>query len=364
MSFKFEDDQPEIKYTVEFEGDSFRKEIPVVTLPTPEDPSQPISYDEEQNLAIASALSSNGFNLPPTTESRRRILEEANRVLQSSQANPVIQENSFSVTTSVRRVPSESKIDLARTMGTITAWMLFISFTIGVLMLFTKLIRNFNIDNQFVKLIVVFEFMTRISLVNVNFGHILLQYFDKIFAFDLWFMRNLISEKGIRGRLGGKLDEYKIPILMINANVLALAFYLISFVLSTVISLIKRSDKKLTKMINSIHFIIFGATVLDLVFYSSLQVSKGLSISKTGGIVSLVLCLLSLIIIVFDLYRLIRPVMTQQNIENKQNMNAQSRFMNSGFKKDSELNDKLSLKLLNPLFIIRFVLCQYLISLF
>lgn len=114
-------------------------------------------------------------------------------------------------------------------MGTITVWLLFIIFCIGIILVSVKLFKNIDVDSQFVKLIVVLEFMARSSLINVNFGHLLFQFFDRIFSFDMWFMWKIIDERGIRGRLGGRLDEYKLPTLMINANMLALTFYLVRY---------------------------------------------------------------------------------------------------------------------------------------
>lgn len=45
----------------------------------------------------------------------------------------------------------------------------------------------------------------------------------------MWFMWKVVDEVGHRGRLGGRLDEYQLPVMMINANLLALIFYLVSF---------------------------------------------------------------------------------------------------------------------------------------
>jgi hypothetical protein len=192
-------------------------------------------------------------------------------------------------------------------MGTIAVWILFLVFCAGIILVLTKFIKNVSIDNEFVKLIVVLEFLARSSLVNVNMGHLLYQFFDKLFSFDLWFMWNIASEKGIRGMLGGKLDEYKMPILMINSNLLALAIYLASSIVTNSIKLIYKNPQttkqlRLKTIIQNVHFLVMGATILDITFYTSIQIFKGFTITKFSGIISLVLSLIAMLSIIYDIY--------------------------------------------------------------
>lgn len=128
-------------------------------------------------------------------------------------------------------------------MGTITVWLLFLAFCFGILLIFTKFFKKVNVDNYFVKLVVVLEFLARSSLINIHFGHLLYQFFDRIFTFDMWFMWKIVDETGIRGRLGGRLDEYRVPLLVVNANILAMAVYLASAILALSVKIILRTPK-------------------------------------------------------------------------------------------------------------------------
>ena len=67
------------------------------------------------------------------------------------------------------------------------------------------------------------------SLINVNFGHLLTIVFDRLIAFDLFFFKDVYSEVGKRKLLGGKLDDYRIPVLMINSSLIVTIIYMVNF---------------------------------------------------------------------------------------------------------------------------------------
>jgi hypothetical protein len=51
-----------------------------------------------------------------------------------------------------------------------------------------------------------------------------------------------------------------------------------------------------------------GATILDVTFYSSIQLTKGITKSESVALFSLFLCLASTIFLVFDIYKLVIPI--------------------------------------------------------
>jgi hypothetical protein len=181
----------------------------------------------------------------------------------------------MSGTTVGRSVPSQKRVNFSMTMGGITLWIMIIVFFLGIIFLFTKLFKNIDIDTQFIKLVMTIEFLARSALININFGHLLFQFFDKIFSFDTWFMWRVIDEKGLRGRLGGRLDEYRVPLLLVNANLIATGIYLISSIINLGSKIIIKKPKNLEQInkknaIQAIHFLIMGATIQDVIFYGSI----------------------------------------------------------------------------------------------
>lgn len=265
-------------------------------------------------------------------------------------------------------------------MGTITVWLLFLAFCFGILLIFTKFFKKVNVDNYFVKLVVVLEFLARSSLINIHFGHLLYQFFDRIFTFDMWFMWKIVDETGIRGRLGGRLDEYRVPLLVVNANILALAVYLASAILALSVKIILRTPKttrqlQVKNIVESFHFLVLGGTILDITFYSTLQLRKGFTTQSTGAIVSLCLCIVSLLFAVFDIFNIFKPIFVNHSDKIKVldshkkevtrlRSNPELKFCLGGYHHVDGVSSSRIMRSLNPLFVLRFILSQFMISLF
>lgn len=111
----------------------------------------------------------------------------------------------------------------------VAQYYLFVLVCIGIILIFFKIFCRVDVDIHFAKLIVVSEFMAKTSLINVNLGHLLYQFFDRIYNLDMWLMWDVTDETTFRGSLGGKLDEYNISMLSLNSSFLAIACYLVSF---------------------------------------------------------------------------------------------------------------------------------------
>lgn len=106
---------------------------------------------------------------------------------------------------------------------------MFSLFIIGILLSIMKIWIPIDFDGHYLKLLVLIEFMSRAALINVNYGYLLTLFYDKIFNFDTLFMWRLIDEKEVRGRLGGKLDGYRVPLMVLNSIPLPLIAYLVNF---------------------------------------------------------------------------------------------------------------------------------------
>lgn len=117
-----------------------------------------------------------------------------------------------------------------------------------------------------------------------------------------------------------------------------------------------------------------GITILDVLFYSSVQLSKGLSKTANGGWISLILAGLGLTFAIFDLIQLcyfsfkqqnkVKDHETDSNLKVKQisNNNIYRKFASISYRKESVAKSKL-VRSLNAFFLIRFAASQLIISL-
>lgn len=175
-------------------------------------------YKERNRLSSTHVFSSQTIRL-------RRVLQgEA----EASGPAPIFGTgNQINTTGAGRRVPTTGQVDFAKYSGEGAQYYLLGLLGIGILLMFVKLCFKVEVDIHFAKLIVVSEFLARTSLINVNLGHLLYQFFDRIFNLDMWFMWDVTNEEAYRGRLGGKLDQYNISMLTVNSSFLAMAAYLV-----------------------------------------------------------------------------------------------------------------------------------------
>lgn len=319
------------------------------------------------------------------------------RALQSTPAGdstsvpPIFIKNDSSKGIKVKasRVPRESKINFALAMGTFTLWFIAIAFCLGGILCLSKFIIQIDIDIHFVKMIIVLEFLARSSLINVNFGYLLAVFLDKLFSFDLIFMWQITDESKFRGSLGGKLDEYQVPVLMINSNLFALSLYLVSAVTRMIVNKIFSKSKqikayKFKKAIQSIHFLIMGATILDITFYSGVQIMSMFKVGATVGVVTIFLCIFANVVVFYDIYNLfknvgvdpddIKPIEFNAGVEGFESerstkvtvkpITPEHRFTNTNLKSDANKStaEVIMLQLINPLYVVRFVIIQYLIA--
>ena len=95
-------------------------------------------------------------------------------------------------------------------------------------------------------------------------------------------------------------------------------------------------------------------TLLDTNFYSALQIFKGISITTTGGIISLGLVILSVLSMIFDLCTIVKFLFDSTQTKRTANGNPHKIFVN---------RKEFSQKAVNPLFITRLIIAQYLITL-
>ena len=114
-----------------------------------------------------------------------------------------------------------------------------------------------------------------------------------------------------------------------------------------------------------------GTTILDVTFYSSLQIFNQFTTGSGVAVLSLVLSFLCLLLIAWDIYKLMSPVFNlsikkfrvddgrKDSLIELTYASAQTNFSIHGFRE----HNHWTLRLINPIFVIRLVISQYFISL-
>ena len=114
-----------------------------------------------------------------------------------------------------------------------------------------------------------------------------------------------------------------------------------------------------------------ATTILDVTFYSSLQIFNQFTAGSGIAVLSLVLSFICLLFIIWDIYKLISPAFRlsikkfkvadgrKDSLIELTYASAQTMFSIHGFRE----NENWMIRLINPVFVIRLVISQYFISL-
>lgn len=125
------------------------------------------------------------------------------------------------------------------------------------------------------------------------------------------------------------------------------------------------------KSISSIHFLIMGGTILDVTFYSCIQLTKGFTESASIAVISLFICLASTAFLAFDLFNFIAPIyritIKKYKVREEGYTSLVARsittpeaiYVASGYK---STKSRL-IRSVNPLYVVRFMISQYFIAL-
>lgn len=130
--------------------------------------------------------------------------------------------------------------------------------------------QNFTIW-EFLVTGTMFRFISKLPLITVNYGNLLSLFMDNIFEQDIQLMFNLKDEFGTRPEMLGKLEEYFIPSLAINAIIIQLSLYFITYVLNVAGYFMKN---KLGKIFQVIHYGVMSVTMIDILTYCFVETNK------------------------------------------------------------------------------------------
>lgn len=168
-----------------------------------------------------------------------------------------------------RREPSKSAINSFKTFGIFILIVLMGAMIYSALIIALKLvaIKTMNISQ-----IMIFGFMlrfiTKLPLINVNYGNLLVYFMDNIFHLDLQLMINIRNEGGVRSEQNGKFEEYTIPVFFVNVILIQSCVYFVSTVLNYVaLYLLDNKRSSIAAFIRNLHYFVMAFTMLDIITY-------------------------------------------------------------------------------------------------
>lgn len=171
-----------------------------------------------------------------TDNSNDRILEENDDedpfgVAEDVDA-PLVEAEPFSVSVSAKKVPDQDRINLALTIGRIIRGFIYFMIIFCGILLFSQFAIPQSFQAHYFKFWMLVKFVIRAGLINVNFGYLLTRVFDKIFGIELALMFNIIEDDSLYRFESGKISNYNVSPLIINAAPIGIILYLVRFLLT------------------------------------------------------------------------------------------------------------------------------------
>jgi hypothetical protein len=268
------------------------------------------------------------FGTSSAPANRRRVLQDATGT--SANAPILVSKDTISQDIIGRRFPSEKALNFATKFGKAVRWVLFGLFVLSILMSFALATKKVEFPGVLMRTTLLYGFISQMPIIPANYGYLLSRFYDEIYKFHLMTMFKIVKEGEFRGPLEGKLDEYRLPVMVINSIPIQVVLFVLSSLVYTVLP--KKNKKEpsyLKKISNNFHYIILSWTVLDVVFFGSLQVfnhNPTKSGNKILSWVSYVFAALGLVLAIVDVVRTLSV-----NYKKKGTIAIQSNFSEYGY---------------------------------
>lgn len=187
-----------------------------------------------------------------------------------------------------RALPTEEDLAKATLYGNVLYGLIIAFLAIAGFMLITRLFIRVNILGGFVKLMVICAFISRCSLINVNFGAYLTRTMDMIFKYNLnWYFEIADdSEYFYLAHIKGKLTDYNVPVFVFNSILIQMIFYLTSCLLGLISHFVKlRSERaaRFSKFVSFTRLVVLSITIMDIVFYSTNEIANHIVNNKVNS---------------------------------------------------------------------------------
>lgn len=198
---------------------------------------------------------------------------ENSRLLQGvdNPNDPVLAAFQNTYTLEGRRSPSKKSTDYVKVTGYTSLYGMALALGMGLLF---GLFKTLNIYTNVYELLILgtmFKFITKLPLVNINYGNIMVMFMDIIYELDFQFMFNLVNEADIRPSMSGKFDEYIIPSVAINAACLPIILYFVTFI-ANVTTL--KINNKIGRAIQIVHYSVMSLTLIDVFTYCLIELTQ------------------------------------------------------------------------------------------
>ena len=224
---------------------------------------------------------------PKTTkesEGANRLLEETldQTTLEHIRTTPLIAREVITVNITGKMVPDDSHLKIAGLLGTISRYLILGVVALGaILVVVHEVVKpDLHLIGTYFRFVTLLQFICKIPLFNTNFGSYLLAFFDEIYKIDIFFMRKIWDEKEYRIQVSRKIDEYLVPVLIINSIPVPMVLFLVSslanLVLDSLISASKAVPNKVVQLLKALHFLIVSLTLLNVMFYGLVAVMNHL----------------------------------------------------------------------------------------
>ena len=202
--------------------------------------------------------------------------------------------------------PSNSKTENAKLLGVIAKSICLFLLTVGLTVSLAR-INHWNTDfiPGFFRLSLVFSLIVKVSLIDIDLGYYTQAFFDQLYEIDILMMIGFTDERQVKIPMGGKLDEYMVPVMSLNSILLNMVIYLAVILIDGAI-LMKIIQKKTRKVAERIQMILMALSITTILFYGQISL-RFQSITHNGaiGTISWVITLVMLIHIAYKIYTFI-----------------------------------------------------------
>ena len=133
--------------------------------------------------------------------------------------------------------PSLEKEERARNLGVgLRSLIVFIIFIATLVSLFFSPSPKSKVIAGYFRLATSSWVLTKLSMLDIPKGHYLTIFMDELFRLEMLPIRGLADETAAKKSMGGRLDEYLVPVALINSSLIMVSIYLAGSIMLKVLS--------------------------------------------------------------------------------------------------------------------------------
>ena len=204
-------------------------------------------------------------NYSPSTSRTRRLQNVSNP------DDPVLVKFTQEFEVQGRSYPTNGQRKFFQTIGYLAMSAMAIALILGLAFTLMRAIGlNFTVW-EFLVIGIMFRTVSKFPLINVNYGNLESLFFDNLFEPEFQLMFKIQNESGVRPTLPGKFEEYIIPSMAVNAIIIQMGCYFVSFILNILGYFMKNRVGRFFKLV---HFGVMATTICDVLTYCLLEITN------------------------------------------------------------------------------------------